>query len=71
MSRAGVFEWLEVGRTTVGDDLAIRPTVSKQKLFSESSGSVQVIKCRRMRWAGNVARICGEEGYIQGFGGEN
>jgi hypothetical protein len=31
---------------------------------------VRVIKSRRMRWAGNVARIGVEERRIQGFGGE-
>ena len=30
---------------------------------------VRVIKSRRMRWAGHVARM-GEERRIQGFGGE-
>ena len=29
---------------------------------------VRLIKSRRMRWAGNVART--DESYIQGFGGE-
>jgi len=31
---------------------------------------VQVIKWRRMRWAGHVARMGGEERHIQGFGEE-
>ena len=34
-----------------------------------SPNIVQVIKSRRMRWAGNVAHV-GEERLIQGFGGE-
>ena len=35
-----------------------------------SPNIVRVIKSRRMRWAGHVARIGGEERRIQGFGGE-
>ena len=31
---------------------------------------VRVIKWRRMRWAGHVARMGGEERHIQGFGEE-
>jgi len=31
---------------------------------------VRVIKSSRMRWAGHVARMGGEERCIQGFGGE-
>ena len=31
---------------------------------------VRVIKSSRMRWAGYVARMGGEERRIQGFGGE-
>ena len=31
---------------------------------------VRVIKSRRMRWAGNVARMGGEERPVQDFGGE-
>ena len=31
---------------------------------------VRVIKSRRMRWTGHVARMEGEERHIQGFGGE-
>jgi hypothetical protein len=31
---------------------------------------VRVIKSRRMRWAGNVARMGGDERYIRSFGGE-
>ena len=31
---------------------------------------VRVIKSKRMRWAGHVARRGGEESRIQGFGGE-
>jgi hypothetical protein len=47
-----------------------------RKLHSEelndlyfSPNIVRVIKSRRMRWAGKVARM-GEERRIQGFGGE-
>jgi len=29
-----------------------------------------MIKSKRMKWEGQVARIGGEEGRIQGFGGE-
>ena len=35
-----------------------------------SSNVIRVIKSRRMRWAGHVARMGGEEGRIQGFDGE-
>ena len=35
-----------------------------------SPSSVWVIKCRRMRWAGHVARMGERERCIQGFGGE-
>jgi len=35
-----------------------------------SSNIVRVIKSRRMRWAGNVARVRGEERCIQAFSGE-
>ena len=35
-----------------------------------SPNIVRVIKSRKMRWAGYVARIGGEERRIQGFGGE-
>jgi hypothetical protein len=35
-----------------------------------SPNIIQVIKTRRMRWAGHVARMGGEEMRIQGFGGE-
>jgi hypothetical protein len=31
---------------------------------------VRVIKSRRMRWAGHVARLRGRERCVQGFGGE-
>jgi len=31
---------------------------------------VRVIKSRRMRWAGHVARVGGGERRVQGFGGE-
>ena len=31
---------------------------------------IRVIKSRRMRWAGHVARMGGEESRVQGFGGE-
>jgi hypothetical protein len=34
-----------------------------------SLNNIRVIKSRRMRWAGHVARM-GREGCIQGFGGE-
>jgi hypothetical protein len=47
-----------------------------RKLYNEelndlysSSNIVRVIKSRRMRWAGHVARM-GEERRIQSFGGE-
>ena len=33
-----------------------------------SRNIVRVIKLRRMRWAGHVARMGGEERRIQGFG---
>ena len=36
-----------------------------------SPNIVRVIKPRRMRWAGDVARMGGEERRIQGFGGES
>ena len=35
-----------------------------------SPNIVRVIKSRRMRWAGHVARMGEEERYIQRFGGE-
>jgi hypothetical protein len=35
-----------------------------------SSRNICVIKSRRMRWAGYVALMGGEEKRIQGFGGE-
>jgi hypothetical protein len=35
-----------------------------------SPSIVLVIKSRRMRWAGHVAHMGGEERHIQGFGGE-
>ena len=35
-----------------------------------SPNIVRVIKSRKMRWAGYVARIGGEERRIQGFGGK-
>jgi len=35
-----------------------------------SPNIVRVIKSRRMRWAGRVARMGGEQRCIQGFGGE-
>ena len=35
-----------------------------------SPNTFLVIKSRRMRWAGHVARMGGEERRIQGFGGE-
>jgi len=35
-----------------------------------SPNIVQVIKSRRMRWVGHVARMGGEERCIQGCGGE-
>jgi hypothetical protein len=38
--------------------------------LSSSPSIVRVIKSRRMRWAGHVACIGGEERFIQGFGGE-
>jgi hypothetical protein len=36
-----------------------------------SPNIVWVIILRRMRWAGHVTRMGGEERLIQGFGGEN
>jgi len=36
-----------------------------------SPNIVRMIKFRRRRWAGHVARMGGEERCIQGFGGEN
>jgi len=36
-----------------------------------SPNIVQVIKSRRMRWAGHVVCMGGETRHIQGFGGEN
>ena len=35
-----------------------------------SPNIVRVIKSRRMRWAGHVARMGGQKRRIQGFGGE-
>jgi hypothetical protein len=35
-----------------------------------SPNIVRVIKSRRVRWAGHVARMGGEERFIQDFGGE-
>jgi hypothetical protein len=35
-----------------------------------SPNIVRVIKSRRMRWAGHVAPMGGEERCVQGFGGE-
>ena len=35
-----------------------------------SPNIIWVIKMRRVRWVGNVARMGGEERRIQGFGGE-
>jgi hypothetical protein len=35
-----------------------------------SPSIIQVIKSRRLRWAGHVARMEGEERCIQGFSGE-
>jgi len=35
-----------------------------------SPNIIRVIKSKRMKWAGHVARIGGEERCIQGFGGE-
>jgi len=35
-----------------------------------SPNIVRVIKSRRMRWVGHVARMGGEERRVQGFGGE-
>ena len=35
-----------------------------------SPNIVRVIKPRRMRWAGHVARMVGEERCVQCFGGE-
>ena len=35
-----------------------------------SPNIVRVIKSRRMRWAGHVARMGGEERRVQGFAGE-
>ena len=38
--------------------------------LDSSSNIVRVIKSRRVRWAGHVARIGERERRIQGFGGE-
>jgi hypothetical protein len=35
-----------------------------------SPNIIRVIKSRRMRWEGHVARIGGKKGCIQNFGGE-
>ena len=35
-----------------------------------SPNIVRVIKSRRMRWAGHVTRVRGEERRMQGFGGK-
>ena len=35
-----------------------------------SPNIIRVIKSRRLRWAGHVARVRGEERHIQGFGGQ-
>jgi len=35
-----------------------------------SPNIIRLIKSRRMRWTGHVARMGGEERRIQGFGGE-
>jgi hypothetical protein len=35
-----------------------------------SPNMIRVIKSRRLRWAGHVARMGGEERCIQGFSGE-
>jgi hypothetical protein len=51
-------------------------TVDWRKLHDElhdlysSPNIVQVIKSRRMRWTGNVARMGEEDRFLQGFGGE-
>ena len=39
-------------------------------MYSSPPNIVQVIKLRRMRWAGHVVLLGGEERHIQGFGGE-
>ena len=41
----------------------------KLKDLHFSPNTVRVIKSRRMRWAGHVASMGGEESRIQGFGG--
>ena len=52
-------------------------TGERRKLHNEelndlysSPNIVRVIKSKRMRWAGHVARMWEEERSIQGFGGE-
>jgi len=52
-------------------------TVGWRKLHNEelndlysSPSIIRVMKSRRMRWAGHVARMGGEERCIHGFGGE-
>jgi hypothetical protein len=50
-------EWIKL-HTEELHDLYSSPTI------------VRVIKSRRMRWAGHVARMGGGERRVQGFGGE-
>ena len=56
------------------DDGHYRPKhvvfLSKNITSYSSPNIVRVIKQRRMRWVGHVARMKGEERRVQGFGGE-
>jgi len=50
----------------------VRRKLHEEELYDlySSPNIVRVIKSRRMRWPGHVARMVGEERSIQGFGGE-
>jgi hypothetical protein len=41
------------------------------KKFYFSPNIIRMVKSRRMRWAGHVARIVGEEECIEDFGGKS
>jgi len=45
-------------------------TNEELKDLYSSPNIVRVIKSRRMRWAGHVARMCEERGVVEGLGGE-